>query len=184
MDVPVAYPTTPAAIINEAVDILGASGEIIGALTDGTDVSETARRNYGQALRRLLRTAYWNFARKRAKLQLLGDALAGTALPMGVSPYVEPPWAFAYALPPDCVMARWVPWSPLNAQPDNSSGVPLTTGVSASVFYSQRPAPFLISSSDQYPIEVGSVPWSQLPDLQRTFGLGPTSREIVLTNVC
>jgi hypothetical protein len=184
VDIPVNYLTTPAAIVNEAVDMIGESGQIIGAITDGTQVSETARRNYGQALRRLLRTSYWNFARKKAKLQLLGDALAGTAIPPGVSPYVEAPWAYAYATPPDCVMARWVPWSPTNAQPTDSNGVPLTTGTSALVFYDQQPASFLISSSDQYPIEVGSPPWTQLPDLQRTFGLGPQDREILLTNVC
>ena len=183
MDVAVNYLSTPARIVNEAIDMIGQSGQIIGDIQDGTLVAETARRNYGQALRRLLRTAYWNFARQRTSLTLLGDSLAGTAIPLGVSPQVEPPWAYAYAIPQDCVMARWVPWNPTNAQPVNAQGIPLTTGVSSVVAYNQQPAPFLVSSSNLYPIEVGSPQWDQLPDLQRTFGVGPINREIILTNV-
>lgn len=178
------YLTTPADITNQALDVLGQPSMIIGDITDGTNVAETARRNYGQALRQLLRTAWWPFARKRAKLTLLGDALAGTALPLGVSGFVEPPWAYAYAWPNDGVQGRWLPWSPTNAQPTNNQGVPLTTGTSALVFYNQPPARFLVTSSDQYPTQVGVLPWDQLPDFQRTEGLGPTNRKIILTNVC
>lgn len=180
MDVPIPYLQPPATLVNQAIDLLGQSGQIIGDITDGTPVAETARRNYGQALRQLLRTAHWDFARKHAKLTLLGDATAQSALP--VSPYVEAPWTYAYAWPLDGVQGRWLPWNPTNAQPTTLTGLPLTTGVSALNQYPLTPGRFLVGSSDQYPIEVGGIPWNQMPDLQRTEGVGPTNRKIVLTD--
>lgn len=182
MDVPVSYLTVPADIINQAVDMLGESGMIIGDIADGTPVAEAARRAYGQGLRQLLRTAHWDFARKRAKLTLLGDA-TGSA-PVGVSTFVECPWGYAYGWPTDGVQGRWMPWMPPNGQPTNGNGVPLTTGTSVTAAYSNNPGRFLVSSSDQYPIETGFTPWDQLPDLSRSEGLGPTSRKIILTDCC
>jgi hypothetical protein len=58
----------------------------------------------------------------------------------------------------------------------------MTTGTSTLVPYPMIPGRFLVSSSDQYPIEVGTLPWSQLPDLQRTEGVGPVNRKIILTD--
>lgn len=173
------YLQSAATIVNEAVDILGQPGKIIGDITDGTPVAEAARRIYGQALRQLLRTAHWDFARKRAPLILLGDATGQTPT---VSSFVECPWTYAWAWPIDGVMGRWLPWTPTNAQPETPSGLPLTTGVSIGVNYWQQPSRFLVSSSDQYPIEIGTVPWFQLPDLQRTEGVGPVNRKIILTD--
>lgn len=178
--VPVNYLQSPAFIVNEALDILGQSGKIIGDITDGTPVAEAARRIYGQGLRQLLRTALWDFARRRVKLDLLGDATGNTPLP--VSPFVETPWTYAYAWPTDAVMGRWMPWMPTTAQPVNTSGIPLTTGVSVAPQYQNMPGRFLVASSDQYPIEVGEVDWEQMPDLQRTEGLGPINRKIILTD--
>lgn len=180
--VQIPYLQTPAYIVNQAIDMLGQSGKIIGDINDGTPVAETARRNYGQGLRQLLRTAHWDWARKRAKLTLLGDATGQSAPP--VSNIVECPWAYAYGWPIDGVQGRWLPWTPTNAQPKSSTGVPLTTGVSTLVQYQQTPGRFLVASSDQYPIEIGNVPWDQMPDLQRTEGLGPINRKIILTDCC
>ena len=180
MDVPVPYLQVPATITNQALDVLGESGQILGSLTDGTNVAETARRNYGQALRQLLRTAHWAWARKREKLTLLGDATGQSAAP--VIQTVECPWTYAYAWPTDAVQGRWMPWNPTNAQPTSSTGVPLTTGVSIGVPYPMVPGRFLVTSSSDYPIEVGNQPWNQMPDLQRTEGLGPAYRKIILTD--
>jgi hypothetical protein len=165
----------------QALDRLGASEDkAIGDLTDGSRVAETMRRNYGQGLRQLLRTAHWSFARKRAKLTLLGDA-SGLANPP-VSPHVESPWRYAWAWPIDAVQGRWLPLNPVNNIPENSSGVPLTTGPSAPLQYMSLPGRFLVSSSDQYPVVTGSTPWDQMPDLQRTEGVGPTTRKVILTD--
>jgi len=183
MDPQVSYLQTPATVCNQSLDMLGVSGQIIGSLTDGTKVAETARRNYGQALRQLSRCAWWDFNRKRAKLNLLGTTTI-VPPPLGVSGFVEWPWAHAYEWPIDALCGRWLPYSPTNQQPVNAQGVPLTTGVSLGVPYRQIPGRYLISSTDQYPTETGLTPWDQLPDFQRTVGVGPTVRQVILTNCC
>lgn len=121
-----------------------------------------------------------------AKLQLLGDATGNSSTDVpAVSPYVECPWAYAYGWPIDAIQGRWLPWTPINAQPDNSNGVPLTTGNTSVAQYNLTPGRFLVSSSDQYPILVGQpASWEQMPDIQRTEGLGMTSRKVILTNCC
>jgi len=127
-DPQILYQTTPAYIVNQAVDRLGVPGAIIGAIDDGTPVAEAARRVYGQALRQLLNTAHWDFARKRAPLTLLGDAtgFSQQAMPW-VLDIVEQPWTYAYAWPIDGVQGRWMPWTPNNGPPVSGTGVPLTT---------------------------------------------------------
>lgn len=180
----IAYLSTPAVIVNQALDSLvgGKSSLILGDLTDGTDIAEVARRNYGQALRQLLRTAHWNFARKHAKLTLLADATGQSPEP--ISPYVEFPWQYAYAWPIDAVQGRWMPYSPVNGVPQTPQGLPLTTAGTQVGQYNQIPGRFLVSSSDQYPVQTGYLPWDQMPDFQRTEGVGPTNRKIILTNCC
>ncbi len=178
----VAYLQGPSVIVNQALDLLGESGKIIGDITDGTKIAEAARRNYGQILRQLSRTAHWDFLRRRAQLTLLGDATGSP--PVGVSSFVEWPWAYCYQWPVDAIQGRWLPFNPTNAQPTSSTGIPLTTGSSSLVQYSLIPGRFLVSSSDQYPIEVGTLPWTQLPDLQRTEGVGPINRKVILTDCC
>lgn len=181
VDLPIPYLQVPARIVNQALDRIGADEDsIIGDIGDGTRVAEAARRNYGQALRQLLRTAHWSFARKQAVLTLLGDATGQSAPP--VSKFVESPWAYAYAWPLDGVQGRWLPWNPTNAQPLDANGVPLTTGSSVGVNYALTPGRFLVGSSDQYPLTIGQTSWNQMPDLQRTEGLGPTSRKVILTD--
>lgn len=182
VDAPIYMLQSPAFVVNEAVDLLGQSGKIIGDLTDGTPVAEAARRFYGQGLRMLLRTAHWSFARRMTRLNLLGDN-TGSAEPP-VIPYVERPWAYAYEWPIDAVQGRWMPWSPANVQPQTSSGLPLTTGQSSPLGYALVPGRFLVSSSDQYPVVIGEQDWTQRPDLQRTSGVGPSNRKIILTDCC
>ena len=180
MDVPISFLQPPSRIVNQAIDMLGEPGQIIGAITDGTLVAETARRNYGEALRQLLRASHWAFARQRTRLTLLGDATGTSAAP--VIQLVEPGWTYAYAWPTDAVQGRWLPWTPWNAQPTNAQGIPLTTGSSSVVNYPQSPGRFLVSSSSLYPVQTGVPPWNQQPDLQRTEGVGPIYRKIILTN--
>lgn len=180
-DPSVPYLTTPAAIINQALDMLGASEDtILGSINDGTRVGEAALRSYGRVLRELLRASHWPFARKQTRLTLLGDATGNSALP--VIPQVDSPWQYAYAWPTDAVQGRWLMWNPVGDQPLDAQGVPLTTGTSAIVQYNLQPGRFLVSSSSDYPIEIGTAPWDQQPDLQRTEGLGPVYRKVILTD--
>jgi hypothetical protein len=182
VDVPIPYLQTPATIVNQALDRIGASDKIIGDVTtDGSPIAEAARRNYGQLLRQLLRTAHWDFARRFARLTLLADSSGQTP---NVSTVVECPWQYAYAWPIDGVLGRWMPFTPSNGQPQQPDGTPLTTGQTLLTPYPQMPGRFLVSSSAEYPVEVGQVPWDQMPDLQRTEGVGPNFRKIILTNCC
>lgn len=178
------YLQPPATIVNQAMDALGQPAKLIGDITDGTPVAEAARRNYGQVLRGLLRAAHWVFARQQVTLQLLGDATGQS--PSYISTSVEQPWTYAYAWPQDGVAGRWMPAAtPLttNGAVTNVQGVPLTTApVGAQTIAPMQPARFLVSSSSFYPIETGVQPWGNLPDLQRTEGLGPTYRRIILTD--
>lgn len=178
------YQQTPAHLVNLAIDALGQPGKIIGDLTDGTPVAETARRNYGLILRGLLRTAHWTFARKQASLQLLGDSSGQSAAP--VVSYVDPPWTYAYAWPPDAVAARWMPASvPMNtiSAPATPIGTPLTTASGPTPPIPLLPARFLVTMSEQYPVLAQQpVSWQAFPDLQRTEGLGLTRRKIILTD--
>lgn len=176
----VMYLQPPVTIGNQALDRIGVVGKTMGDANDGTDISETFRRNYGQGLRQLLRTAHWNFARKRAKLTLLGDVTQDSQPP--VSPHVEAPWTYAYAWPTDAVQGRWMPFDPGSVIPVGGNGVPLTTGPVLAPWYPMMPGRFLISSSDLYPIETGEQQWNELPDLQRTEGLGPNSRKVILSD--
>ena len=151
----VPYQAVPADIVNLAMDALGESGQIIGDINDGTKIAEAARRVYGIQLRALLRAAHWNWARKQATLQLLGDATGQS--PSYISTFVEQPWTYAYAWPTDGVAVRWVPvQTPIATQgaATTSPIPPMSQGPIPPVPF--LPAMFLVSSSDQYPILQGN----------------------------
>lgn len=160
----------PADIANRSLDALGAP-ERIGTLLDGTDVSEAARRAYGPLLRQLLRAAHWNFSRKSAPLELLGDATGATLDPRGnpISNAVESPWTYAYAWPPDALKARWMPYSGIQGMPSP----PLLTNMTANPPIPLMPTRFLVSTSDQFPVPVGDA---------TVEGIGLTERKIVLAD--
>jgi hypothetical protein len=176
--VAIPFLTPPADIVNRAIDSLGQSGKVIGDLTDGTMVSEAARRNYGPVLRQLLAAAHWGFARKQATLTLLGDITGASALPVITT--VESPWTYAYAWPIDGVAGRWLPAGyPAGSGQLPPQGAQLPGGLMTPLI----PARFLVSSSNLYPVEVGQVPWIQQPDLARTQGVGPVNRKVILTDI-
>lgn len=173
-----ALPALPQSIVNRSLDAIGA-GTIIGALSDGTDASEAARRVYGATLRQLLRAAHWSFARKQATLLLLGDASGGTidvATGQAITAQVESPWTYCYAWPNDGVKARWLPWS---GQTSGFSDLPV--GTTAPYNTPLSPGRFLVSSSDQFPAMVGQVDWDNLPDLGE--GQGPIGRRVILSDI-
>jgi len=183
----------PSDVVNRALDELG-QGKIIGSFEDGTTESELARRWYGETLRQLLRMSHWSFARKRSKMQLLGDRLNQVPDFPGAG-LVEPPWRFSYAWPIDCVRPRWVPWNRQSAPgfpPGNltipppltqSPVPPFADNISSSHWHEETPARFLSSSTDQFPTEIGVQQWDQIPDLDDIEGVGPNTRRIILTDV-
>ena len=179
----------PADVINRSLNALG-STVVIGSMYDGSVLSESARRIYGQTLRQLLRAAFWSCARKRGPLMLLGNSTGQTP---NVGTIVEPPWVYAYAWPNDGLAARWLPWNglppsalaiaggppiPGNIQPPNPA-VPIMPNLNVLGGSSgwERPARFLLSNTDQYPQPSAEVSFNS------TEGVGLISRRIILTNV-
>lgn len=173
--------------VNRALDQLPGAN-IIGSFGDGTPESEAARRAYGPSLRQLLRACHWNFIRKMAPMLLLADASGQTLDPgtgASISTAVEPPWLYCYGWPNDAVAVRWIP-SQLNP---SANSVPPVTNLNVAVGFNtgQRPARFLISSSDNFAAAVagdgGPPDWDNLPDLDAIEGQGMVGRRVILTNV-
>ena len=72
--------------------------------------------------------------------------------------------------------------SPIGGGAGPTPPTPTPNAAGLASWYPLTPARFLVSSSDQYPIVVGSQPWTALPDIQRTEGLGPINRKVILTD--
>lgn len=172
---------TPDDIANESLDAIGWT-EVLGTMEDGSHHAQVILRKYNQCLMQLLRAANWSFARKSAPLLLLADAsgntpLVGTKVPV-------PGFIYEYALPTDCMRARYVPWNNCNPSDVPQTNIetpetPLMTGIGTlpSLAGRIRPARFLVSSDFNYP------PPSSGPASWETVGISPTSRTVVLTNV-
>lgn len=83
-------PATEAAqllVCNQALDLLGE--DPILSLTEANPRAEAANRNFGQSLVRVLREAYWNFAKYRVALVAAANPSFG--------------WAKAFTLPADFI---------------------------------------------------------------------------------
>lgn len=106
----------PASVANEALLAAGINAQI-GDLTEGSAEARAMLVKYGECMRQLLRAAPWNFCRKQAPLVLLADATSQTP---SVGTIVVQPWIYEYALPGDCMRARFVPQNYLT---------PTTTGL-------------------------------------------------------
>lgn len=172
--------STPSDIVNRALDAIGRDDLIIGDIEEGTEAANPMLRTYDPAMRQLLRCAHWAFARKAVPMVMLADSTGQT---VGVGTNVIAPWAYEYALPTDCMQARFVPRNYLNPNltvPGNISlpSTPQTTVSQPPFGYVMRltPAPFLISSETNYPVDPSSN-WQELQ------GVSPNSRTVVLTNV-
>ena len=171
--------STPADLVNRSLDAIGRSDLIIGDIEEGTEAAKPALRQYGPALRQLLRAAHWGFARKQAPMTLLADATGQTP---NVGTVVPAPWTYEYEYPIDCVKARFVPWNSNPIQPNP----PLMTGLQQPPLNAVRlkPAPFLITTDYNYPVVVGQpASWAQYPTWWLNEGLGPIQRNVILTNV-
>lgn len=171
----------PADIANQALDAAGFDFTI-GDLQEGTKPAQVLLRAYSQCLRQLLRAVHWNWARKQAPLTLLADATGQTA---GVSSNAIAPWVYEYALPDDCMKARFVPWGPQcsasaapagNSTPSNASS-PLMGGLNAvAAGAALRPARFLEAMDPNFPPDPGQMFWT-------VQGVSPQGRTVILTNV-
>ncbi|WP_019644552.1 hypothetical protein [Novispirillum itersonii] len=78
-------------LCNLSLSLLGAQD--IAALDEASPEARACARHFGPCLEAVLRDHPWNFATRRV-------VLAPLAAP------VAPGWTYAYALPPDCLLAR------------------------------------------------------------------------------
>jgi hypothetical protein len=178
-------PTTPADIVNRALDAVGRSDIIMGDIEEGTEAAKPALRAYGPCLRQLLRSAHWAFARKQVQMNLLADQTGNTP---NVGTMAIPPWTYEYQYPDDCMKARFVPANnanPANNSPPGNYSLPSTPQTTASSIapangWRLTPARFLIATDFNYPATVGNqtgTPWWNSAET------GPVQRSVVLTNV-
>lgn len=172
---------TPTAVANQALDAIGWTATL-GEIEDGSHHAQILLRAYRQCLQQLLRAANWTFARRSARMQLLADASGNTPDVGTVVPV--PGFIYEYALPPDCMKPRFVPWQPgdqANAVPTGNIAIPSTpllTGQGTLPPMAGRivPARFLVSSDYNYPPPQGQESW-------QGQGVSPQSRTVILTNV-
>lgn len=101
---------TPVDVCNMALDAIG-TRSTIASLTEASPEAAAVSRHYDNARRAVLRACHWNFARKQAPLSLLLDSTQGQTVPV--------PWAYEYAYPQDCLLARYV--MPIFQAADNAS---------------------------------------------------------------
>lgn len=176
--------SSPADVANLALDALGVPNSI-SDLEEGGKEAEVLLRHYGPTRRRLLKAAHWNFARKQVYLDMLGDATGQTTAWAAASgnattviTTVQPPWSYAYALPADCLKARFVPWQALQPGAIPVGNIQVSTfsaGNQTPAHHCMlRPARFLVATDSNYPLQGGQ-------DL--AYGLAPASRICVFTDV-
>lgn len=101
----------------------------IESLEEDSNEAIQCRILFGQTRDELLRKAWWNFARRTVLLTLLKSApgtaeFTGTATNTWSSVYPPPPWLYSYALPEDCVKARYI----IPQQVANGTTTPLFSG--------------------------------------------------------
>lgn len=92
-------PASQVQICNLALASIG-TRSTIASLTEGSAESIQCSLHYDVALEATLRGAHWNFARKQVSLALIADATQGQPVPQ--------PWLYEYALPSNCLLARFV----------------------------------------------------------------------------
>jgi hypothetical protein len=171
----------PADICNQALDAIDARC-VIGDIEEGTKESNVLLRHYAECRRQLLRGAHWDMARKQAAMQLLADASGQNP---NVGNLVQAPWLYAYGYPIDCVMVRFVPYTPASGSPIPQGNiainvnVPMMTNMGAgppAPGVRLQPARFLVGHDPNY------VPQGT-PQDSAVAGIAPQGRTVIMTNV-
>lgn len=86
-----------------------ASRTQIASITENSVEARACNTLFQPCFEALARTAHWNCLRFQATLSLLQAATGTQENPQGTSlPLPPTPWRYAYALPPDCLQARFI----------------------------------------------------------------------------
>jgi hypothetical protein len=115
----------PVDIVNLAADAIGARA-VCSSInpSDGSQLGDVASRQYNIRIRSLLRSAYWNCARRQTTLTLLKSAKGTPENPSGSLPQPPQPWLYEYQLPSDYERARFIP----ALIQDSPFAIPVMTG--------------------------------------------------------
>lgn len=117
--------TVPVDIVNLAADAIGSRAQCSSINpSDGSQLGDVGSRQYEVRIRALLRSAYWNCARRQATLSLLKAARGTPENPAGTNPQPPMPWLYEYQLPSDYERARFIP----ALVQDTQLAVPVMTG--------------------------------------------------------
>lgn len=144
--------TSEVDICNQALGAAGARSTI-SSLTpsDGSEEANNCALYYGRTRDSLLRSALWNFAKKPGTLSLIKAAPGTPENPTtAAGPWSNaqpsPGWAYAYALPPDCLRIRRL--LPQPAGTGLGLAIPLTPVDRAAVgaYGSKAALPFSVAS--------------------------------------
>lgn len=111
-------------VCNISLLSIGAQAQI-SSLSEGSTQSDACNTLFQFVYEMLARAAYWNCLRFQATLTLLTAAAGTPENPDGTTTSLPPtPWLYSYALPSDCLQARYiVPSVPASG----GSAIPLTT---------------------------------------------------------
>jgi hypothetical protein len=117
--------TSPVDVANESLDAIGA-GYTITSLSPPLPApnAATVARHYAPKRDAVFRSAHWNSLRRQASLTVLKAAQGTPENPNGTTIPIPPfPWLYEYALPDDCLAARFLIYDP-----------PLSTGTTPPIY--------------------------------------------------
>lgn len=96
-------------IANMALASIGAQSTVSSINpSDGSVEGNLLSLIYQQKVDTLSRAVHWNCLRKQAPLTVVKAAAGTPENPAGASPTPPIPWTYSYALPPDCLKARFI----------------------------------------------------------------------------
>jgi hypothetical protein len=108
-------------IYNLALDAIQARATV-SSPTENSNEANALNRHWQPSIEAILQAARWNFSRKQINLTVLQDATQGQPVPA--------PWMYEYAMPSDCVQARYVMptiYAVNSSQTVGTPAAPLTT---------------------------------------------------------
>jgi hypothetical protein len=149
--------TTVADIANRALQAIGAQATVTSIFPPDALSTEAAAVNilYTSRMQALMRAAHWNFARFQAPLSQLKAAMNDDGTVSSDPPPV--PWLYEYAMPSDCLKARFI--MPYFNALEGVPLVPFTLGMQATPLWYNNPAvPFIIGVDMVVPGEIDSIP--------------------------
>lgn len=140
-------------ICNRSLLGIGSQSQI-SSLTEGSTQADACATLFTPTFESLARTAYWNCLRKQATLSLIAAAIGTPENLQGATlPLPPTPWLYAYQLPSDSLMARYV----VPSIPASGSNPISPAYILAPIWIPQQQIPFQVAyatDASNNPIQV------------------------------